>query len=351
MVTSCEFQESQKCQLIEECIESRLGPPPLTSKTGSSDTVATENAQLETPTRLELLVDPDSLPSPPVIALEILRLLADEESLQMADIARLVGQDVRLTTAVIRTANSAAYGATSKVTSIDLALAMIGARALRLLVISTSMTTLMPKSSAGESFHAEARKRTLVCATLSRVFAEEINPAIADEAFLVGLLGSLGHLVLNTVAPEVHAGLMDLGETWPIATDEYALLGYSTDEVTADLLVSWGMPEVLAEAVALRDPLHAKVTPRLASRDLVVALRLGLMSERVLCGVDSGQSLFALLEQARGVLGLELVTLSDILVDAEAMVAEVASSVHFETPEESHADLVRVATETMQNLA
>lgn len=312
--------------------------------------MATETVQLEIPTRQDLLVDPESLPSPPVIALEILRKLADEENLQMSEVAKLVSQDVRLTTSVIRTANSAAYGATRKVTSIDLALSMLGARALRVLVISTSMTTLMPSGGDGQVFLTESRKRSLVCATLSRTFAEEINPAVADEAFLVGLLSSLGHMVLRTVAGDVHECLMEAHDDWPSAASEYNILGYSTDEVTADLLVSWGMPEILAEAVALRDVLHAKVTPRLASRDLVVALRLGHMAENVLCGNDSGQALFGLLEQARGVLGLELVTLSDILVDAEPLVAEVASSVHFDAPEQAHADLVRAATEAMQAL-
>ena len=307
-----------------------------------------ENAQLNIPSRQELLVDPDALPSPPIIALEILRKLADEDRLNMRDLAKTVSRDVRLTAEVIRTANSAAYGAKSKVTSIDLALSMLGARALRLLVISTSMSKLMPQSSDSQDLVTMARKRTLVCATLSRTFANELNPSVADEAFLAGLLGSLGHLVLNTVAPEVHNLLMSRSCGWPSAPDEYALLGYSTDEVTADLLLAWGMPDVLAEALSLRDAVHAKVTPQHASEDLVHALRLGLMAETVLCGSDSGQALFALLEQARGILGLELVTLSDILVDAEPVVAEVASSVDFEAPDALHAELVREATEAMQ---
>lgn len=319
--------------------------------TGCSDLVSPENLQVQLPTRRDLLVDPDSLPSPPVVALEILRKLADEDNLNMREISSLISQDVRLTTAVIRNANSAASGAKSKVTSIDLALSMMGARALRVLVISTSMSTLMPEKPESKEFMAEARKRTLVCATLSRTFAMEINPAIADEAFLVGLLGSLGHLVLHTVAPSVHSQLMlSAVEGWPSASEEYQFLGYSSDEVTADLLVNWGMPEVLAEAAALRDALHSAVSPRLASRDLIVALRLGLMSEKVLCGNDSGQALFALLDQARGVLGLELVTLSDILVDAEPVVAEVAASVNFAAPEGLHAELLREATEAMQQI-
>ncbi len=305
---------------------------------------------MKLPTLGELLVDPDKLPSPPVVALEILRKLADEDNLNMRDLSELVSRDVRLTTAIIRNANSAATGGSRKVTSIDLALSMLGARGLRLLVISTSMSTLMPSNPECLDFMTTARQRTLICATLSRVFAEEINPAVADEAFLVGLLGSLGHLVLHAAASEVHLALMSEGGGWPVAPDEYALLGFSSDEVTGALLASWGMPEILSEAVALRDALHSKVEPEYADEDLVIALRLGLMAEKVLCGSDSGQALFALLDEARGVLGLDLVTLSDILVDAEPMVAQVAASVEFDTPEGTHAELLRQATEAMQEL-
>ncbi len=312
--------------------------------------MTTDNAQLKLPTRDELLVDPDNLPSPPVIALEILRKLSDPDKLDMRELANLVSQDVRLTTAIIRNANSAATGGSRKVTSIDLALNMLGARGLRLLVISTSMSTLMPSNPECLEFMTTARQRTLVCATLSRTFAEEINPKVADEAFLAGLLGSLGHLVLHSSAPEVHRSLMEQGSGWPIAADEYALLNYSADEVTAELLRTWGMPEILAEAIALRDALHSKVEPENADEDLVVALRLGLMAEKVLCGADSGKALFAMLEEARGVLGLDLVTLSDILVDAEAMVIEVAASVEFDAPAGMHEELLREATEAMNSL-
>lgn len=313
--------------------------------------MCSKSVQLNIPARHDLLVDPGSLPSPPAVALEILRRLSDEDRIDMREISSLVSQDLRLTTAIIRNANSAAAGASTKVTSIDLALSMMGARGLRTMVISTSMSTLMNIDKESQEFVTEARKRTLVCATLSRTFANEINPAVADEAFLVGLLGSLGHLVLRTVSRDVHDTLMSESAGWPSAAEEYDLLGYSTDEIAADLLVSWGMPDVLAEAVALRDAVHSAAAPRLANKDLVVALRLGLMAEKVLCSADSGQALFALLDQARGVLGLELVTLSDILVDAEPVVAEVAASVNFDIPEGVHADLVREATEAMNDLS
>lgn len=300
---------------------------------------------VQTPDRQELLRDARSLPTPPAIVMQIIQLLSDEE-VSMEDIAASVALDAALAGKVLRTVNSAAFSPSARVTRLDRAISFLGIGPFRSLLMGTAMSDLVPAS--GTAVASEIRRRSVINATLSKAFAEEVDVKICEEAFLGGLLGSLGHLVLARKAPETHALLCDQGEGWSTAPDEFALLGYTTDDVTSDLLTQWGMPELIPEAIMLRSESRIDWTPRRATDDLVTSLRLGLMAERVLCNEDSASALADLLTLGRNVLGLNLLRVSEILVATEPLVADLARSMQFDVPEHTHEAILEGALETLE---
>lgn len=298
-----------------------------------------------TPDRQELFRDARSLPTPPAIVMQIVQLLADED-VSMDDISGSVALDAALASKVLRTVNSAAFSPAARVTRLDRAISFLGIGPFRSLLMGTAMSDLVPAS--GNVVASEIRRRSVINATLSKAFAEEVDVKICEEAFLGGLLGSLGHLVLARKAPATHAELCEQGGGWPTAPDEFAMLGYTTDDVTSDLLEQWGMPEMIPEAIMLRSDARVDWTPRRASNDLVTSLRLGLMAERVLCNEDSATALADLLTLGRNVLGLNLLRVSEILVATEPLVADLARSMKFEVPEHTHEAILEDALETLE---
>ncbi len=289
------------------------------------------------PKRDELLLDVGSLPTPPAIVMQIVKLLGDE-NVSVSDLASSVALDAALAGRVLRTVNSVAFSPASRVIRLELAISMLGLKPFRSLVMRTAMRDIVPAAESAAA--TEIRRRTILNATLSQAFAEELDPDIAEEAFLGGLLGALGHLVMARKAPEVHQQLRRLGQGWPHPHQENQLLGYIIDDVTGDLLSSWSMPDVLFEAIMLRSETRISWKPRSASAGLVSALRLGLLAERVLCDGDAASALGDLLAYARTVLGLDLLRLSEILVGTEPLVAELARSMNFEVPAEGEHEAV-----------
>lgn len=298
-----------------------------------------------TPDRQDLMRDARSLPTPPAIVMQIVQLLSDEE-VSMDDIAGSVALDAALAGKVLRTVNSAAFSPAARVTRLDRAISFLGIGPFRSLLMGTAMSDLVPAS--GTETSSQIRRRSVINATLSKAFAEEVDVKICEEAFLGGLLGSLGHLVLARKAPETHALLCESGGGWSTAPDEFALLGYTMDDVTSDLLTQWGMPDMIPEAIMLRSEARIDWTPRRATDDLVTSLRLGLMAERVLCNEDSATALADLLTLGRNVLGLNLLRVSEILVATEPLVADLARSMKFEVPEHTHEAILEDALETLE---
>lgn len=298
-----------------------------------------------TPERQDLLRDARSLPTPPAIVMQIIQLLANEE-VSIADIAGSVSLDAALAGKVLRTVNSAAFSPAARVTRLDRAISFLGIGPFRSLLMGTAMSDLVPAS--GTAVSSEIRRRSVINATLSKAFAEEVDIKITEEAFLGGLLGSLGHLVLARKSPATHDHLCEIGGGWPTAPDEFELLGYTVDDVSSDLLAQWGMPDMIPEAIMLRSDARIDWTPRRASADLVISLRLGLLAERVLCNEDSASALANLLTFGRNVLGLNLLRVSEILVATEPLVADLARSMQFEVPEHTHEAILEGALETLE---
>ncbi len=300
---------------------------------------------LALPSKNQILADASALPSPPMVVLELLRLVNDED-VSLGVLSDGVSRDAALAGELLKTVNSAAFGLATQVSRIDRAISTLGLRGFRSLLARRAMRDLVPTNC--DDVTAEIRRRSVVNATLARSFAHELDPNQAEEAFLVGLLGSLGHLALARVASPVHRALSEACDGWPREAAERELLGYSTDEVTAELMTRWSMPELVAEAVLLRGSFGRSRTPGRASPRLIEALRLAQMAEHVLCGSTPTSDLSDLVNAARSSSSLELLRLSEILVETEALVIDLAHDLRFEAPEVgSHREIVDRAMEAL----
>ena len=109
--------------------------------------------------------------------------------------------------------------------------------------------------------------------SLARRCAELVDPSKRDEAFLAGLLTGIGPVVLASRAPEVCRYLMGPAEQWPDSRTERELLGFTSDDVTAQLLRQWALPEIFSESIAARS---TSFEP--GGTTLITCLRLSLLA-------------------------------------------------------------------------
>jgi len=219
---------------------------------------------------LAQVVDVDSLPTLPAVAIEAIRLMEGEPS-NFESIAHLLKNDQVLVGRILHYANSSFIGARRKVSSIKQAIAVLGFRTLRSIILSVSIF---------ESFSGKfaSRKDALVnfwlhsigVATTAEALAKRMGFPEPDEAYVAGLMHDLAKLVIFIQQPEQFERLcqeLELqgsgseGAALPLELEK-TILGTNHVEFGKVLAEQWAFPESLLRVMWLHhQPVVAAIAP------------------------------------------------------------------------------------------
>lgn len=294
------------------------------------------------------------LPSPPVVAMEIIRLTRDQDS-SAGDLAAVLSQDPVLAARVLQIANSPAYGLATPVTSIDRATALLGLKAVKMMALSFSLAAEVPAELGALSIDTYWY-HSLLNAVAGRRWAELIEPGIADEAFLAGLLSHLGRLVLAQDQPDKFAKtLAPADDGWPTHAAETAVFGFSSADVTVVVLELWGLPPIVLEAIGA---MYCNSTPNPevnGAEGLAEVMKHVELTEAAAAGEDGRpDELAEALSQHFEADGVEAIVRDlDERLHGVADMLDVqlpAAMSHQELVAAARTELVAVSIEAMQNL-
>lgn len=265
----------------------------------------------------------DSLPSPPGIALELLRLTENDDA-TIEDITAAISCDPALTARILKVSNSAMYGVRREITTLNQACVMLGLKTVRLMSLSFSLAIALGGNHKGSFDYDQYWTRSLVCASSARALAARQLRAMSDEAFLAGLLSRIGQLVLAECASTEYMKVLKAAEGfWPTVELERSVLGCGSDEVGLALLESWGMPDLTRSIVE-----SIRRDPDGGDEDvlrLIPIMRFAVACEELVCGHDKPNALDAVRLKGRAI-GLEGEALDDFLLEIETQVIETAES-------------------------
>ncbi len=177
------------------------------------------------------------LPAVPRVYSELGRVVADENS-TMGDVAEVVGSDPGVSARILHVANSAFFGPSAKVETIENAVGQLGTETVRSLVLAAEVFggDNLPEGTTDAWLLAQ-REHALAAASLARQIVPD--RAKRDQAFLAGLLHDIGELITPTRRAAAGAE--------PAAVS----CGGSHAELGAYLLGLWGLPDLIVEAVAM----------------------------------------------------------------------------------------------------
>ena len=204
----------------------------------------------ESPLSPELLVATvRELPALPAVVLELMEMLA-REGVAADSVAAKIAQDQALTAKTLRLANSSFYGMPRKVSRVSDAMAVLGLRTVRTVVITAAVTgSFSPPRCAGFDFVAFWRHAigTAVCA---RLLAIRLN-VDPEAAFTAGLLHDLGHLVLASCFPIPFADALrqQRAQDMPALEAERALLGMDHTTVGGLMAEHWRFSPTVVKAI------------------------------------------------------------------------------------------------------
>lgn len=191
------------------------------------------------------------LPALPRIYDALNRALGDPDS-SLAKITSIVEQDIGISAKVLQLANSAFFGSSRPVTSIQNAVGYMGLNALKCLVLSVEIfKAFEPKTKVhGFSMDSMQRHALLTAQIAARL---PVPRHFAEVAFVSSTLHDVGKLIQAWKLSASFAETIreSLDEHLPLYKVEERAHGFSHAEMGAYLLGIWGLPYPVVETVAL----------------------------------------------------------------------------------------------------
>jgi signal transduction histidine kinase/HD-like signal output (HDOD) protein len=256
--------------------------------------------------RTELVLrELEQLPTLPSVASRLLGMGASDE-VDVKEIARVIESDPALTTRLLSLCRRAAYRTRNPITTVEMAVVMLGLDAVRSLVLSVAIFDWSAKaagrgrSTAGAEARGETRgdgraegrgdargegrprrgrgspgagreardaterpgfnrvgfwQHAIAVACCCDLIARE-HPHLdfaPEEAFVAGLVHDIGKLALELVLPRAYGRVIELAEARQgnIADFERPIVGLDHAAAGACLAERWGLPELLTSAIGL----------------------------------------------------------------------------------------------------
>lgn len=200
---------------------------------------------MPTTTKLRTLT-PSDLPSPPDVAMRIVRACGDP-AVSNKELREIIGSDSTLTMELLRIVNAPFFGLRQPVTRMEQVLVVLGHRRLRniaLLFIARETLRLQTISSAElRGYWEESLRRAVAAKLLAQVVSVD-----SDDAFTLGMLQDIGLLALFTVQPLTGDAWRDLRRATPDQRrrKEQEAFGAMHTCISKLLAERWSLPEELA---------------------------------------------------------------------------------------------------------
>ncbi|MGC3987379.1 MAG: HDOD domain-containing protein [Pseudorhodoferax sp.] len=194
----------------------------------------------------------------PGSAAELLQVLSNQ-SLDRNALVACISAHPGIAATVVRVANSAYYGRSGQVTSIDQSAQLLGTSTLRAIAAAACFDKMSSTVSGAGTFDwIGFRRHSLACACAAQSIARRAAPQLASQMFLLGLLHDLGMLVQWRLRPRqvAFADRQGLAAGMPAIADDQAeirMLGATRAHCTSVLLRHWRLPEPMCHAVGLAD--------------------------------------------------------------------------------------------------
>jgi HD-like signal output (HDOD) protein len=191
-------------------------------------------------------INMSELPAMSVHVQELLALTSGKMSANYDDLARIILKDFSLTHKVLQFANSAYYTLGQKVSTVSMAVAVLGFDTVRDLAIGIALLDDFVQAGVNTEEITELLARSFLAALLARSVAESrYLKVLPEEAFICGLMRNLGRIIACIYLPVIYASIKDQGAKG-IPEDEAAMAfldGLTYAGVGREVAIFWNMTE------------------------------------------------------------------------------------------------------------
>lgn len=197
-----------------------------------------------------------NMPMLPKVVQEVMQLLATDD-VDIKPLADKINHDQVLTARVLRMSNSAYFGFSRKIGTIEEAVSLIGLAKLETLVVASGVTsafTAVPGLDLKRFW-----QHSLVTASIARALAKELG-FDQDVAYIAGLMHTIGQLPIHMVFPKAGADIEAICKGRSVLERhevEHDMLGINHNIVGEKLARHWNFPTEISEVIRYyTDPLN-----------------------------------------------------------------------------------------------
>ena len=194
----------------------------------------------------------EKMPAFPASVQQVISLTSDINS-SPRELVRVIDHDPVLTMKILKVANSAYFGLSRKIVSINHAVVYLGLNTVKHVALAIAAIGSLPKENDAQFDMEEFLEHSLTTAVVTRGLArlQGVQEIEAANFFVAGLLHDIGKVVFAQFRPKkFHQALTRArDEQQPLYLMEEEVIGHHHAEVGAFLCESWSFPPDLVNAI------------------------------------------------------------------------------------------------------
>lgn len=185
----------------------------------------------------------------PEVYLRLKQQLEDGKS-NINQLAETISCDPALSASLLRMANSAFFGIGQKVDTVSKAANLLGTMQVHDLALAGAVAHAfknVPESAMNMKLFWH---NSVSCAVIARLLAARCNVLDGERLFVVGLLHDIGHLTMYQKIPDAMYSILTQAKgAISLYKLERKVLGFSYEQLGAELLKTWNMGDSLVDTV------------------------------------------------------------------------------------------------------
>ena len=190
------------------------------------------------------------LPTLPTVVAKMIELV-DNPRTSASSLARLIASDQALTARILKLANSAYYGFSREISTVNMAIVILGFNTVKDMGLSLSVFEAFKAAKDDASFDlTRFWEHSIACGIASRMLARTYRTRYTAEAFVAGLLHDIGKVILNQYFKNEFTSIIAAQkEGATLEEAEETIIGTTHSQIGAWLADKWNLPRIISRTI------------------------------------------------------------------------------------------------------
>ena len=190
------------------------------------------------------------LPTLPTVVAKMIELV-DNPRTSASSLARLIAADQALTARILKLANSAYYGFSREISTVNMAIVVLGFNTVKDMGLSLSVFDVFKSGKPNTSFDlTRFWEHSIACGIASRMLARSYRTRFTGEAFVAGLLHDIGKVILNQYFQEEFLAIIeDQRRGITLEEAETGIIGTRHTQIGSWLAEKWNLPRIISRTL------------------------------------------------------------------------------------------------------